>query len=563
MLKTIIVLPDGTELSSGVGTKNAIQNATITECVNDAQELSVGSTCANMIELTVISPDGGFSIAEGDEFTVYREDQNGIRHKVGIFISEIPTRSSTHSFSLTAYDRVKKLDKDLTYWLTGLNAWPYELYTFAKMVCEQCGVELLNQDIPNGLVLVERFSGAGITGRQIMKWVGEIAGRFCRATSDGYMEFAWYKSSPVFIGAKEASVDYDDSGNVAVCNNSVTVDIDDAGNMTLSGDVSVYDDGIGNVIITLPRDETSLVYYQGGLSFEDYKVAPIEKVQLKSSENDIGTVYPSDITKEVNTYVISDNYLIVSAVYDDVKAVAQTLYDQLKDVSYTPCKVTIPASMHIHAGDIIQITDRNGVAISAYVMTKKQAGQRDTLECTGSARRDSSSAINEQSYAALNGKVLNLQMRVDGVLLENKDTAGKLASLALNVDGLSSEVRAQKTTLEGVSQQVSQIRQDADSIKISVAEIQDNGTKKVETETGFTFDQKGLLISKIDSDIENQLDETGMYVRRKGEIILQANDDGVAAVDVSVKNYLIVGNHARFEDYTNGTDNKRTACFWL
>lgn len=563
MFKTIIVLPDGTELSSGAGTKNAIKSATITECVNDAQELSLGSTCANMIELTVISPDGGFSVAEGDEFTVYRENQNGTRYKVGVFISEIPTRSSTHSFSLTAYDRVKKLDKDLTYWLTGLNAWPYELYTFAKMVCKQCGVELMNQDIPNGHILVERFSGSGITGRQIMKWVGEIAGRFCRATADGYVEFAWYKPNPIFISAKELSANCDSDGNVTVSNNSVTVETDDSGNVVLSGNIAVYDDGDGNVFITLPNDEANLIYYQGGLSFEDYKVQSVQKVQLKSSGDDIGTVYPTDITKEVNTYVISDNYLIVSAVYDDVKAVAQTLYDQLKDVSYTPCKISVPASMQIHAGDIVQITDKNGVTISAYIMTKKQAGQRDTLECTGSARRDSSSAINEQSYAALSGKVLNLQMRIDGVLLENKDAAGKLASLALSVDGLSTEVLTQKTTLEGVTQQVSQIRQEAESLKISVAEMQDNGVKQVETETGFTFDQKGLLISKSDSDIENQLDETGMYVRRNGEVILQANDDGVAAVDVSVRNYLIVGNHARFEDYTNGTDDDRTACFWL
>ena len=61
MLKTIIVLPDGTELSSGVGTKNAIKSVTITECVNDSQELTLGSACSNMIELTAITPNGGFS----------------------------------------------------------------------------------------------------------------------------------------------------------------------------------------------------------------------------------------------------------------------------------------------------------------------------------------------------------------------------------------------------------------------------------------------------------------------------------------------------------------------
>jgi hypothetical protein len=46
-------------------------------------------------------------------------------------------------------------------------------------------------------------------------------------------------------------------------------------------------------------------------------------------------------------------------------------------------------------------------------------------------------------------------------------------------------------------------------------------------------------------------------------ILLQADRDGVKAVDVSVGNYLIVGDHARFEDYSSADDEKRTACFWI
>ena len=613
MLKTVIVLPDGTELSSGVGTKNAIKSITVTECVNDAQELTLGSTCANMIELTAITPYGGFSIAEGDEFTVYREDAEGDRNKVGFFTAEKPTRASAHSLKVTAYDRISWLDKDLTAWIAGLTAWPYTLYDLAKMTCSQCGLELRNTSLPNGSYLVQHFSAEGITGRQIMKWVGEIAGRFCRATPDGLIEFAWYQAKNIFVGSQKPSITYDERGNVSVYipgvtvetdgignvklsgngvmasddgygnvaitltslmkktvasneNGNVTVispgvnvEADDAGNVTLSGDISVIDDGAGNVIINLPDGETSLMYYQGGLSYEDYQVAPVKKVQLKGSEDDVGTVYPDDLMEEVNTYIISGNYLLSASDAEDLKPIAKTLYEQLQSVTYTPCKVNIPASFHIHAGDIVNITDRNGVTISAYVMTKKQAGQRDTLECTGSARRDSSSAVNEQSFAALNGKVLDLKMNVDGLRAENRDTAGKLASLSLDINGIVANVQKQTENIDGLAQNITKLQQDAESVKLSVQSIQDDGVTKVETETGFSFDQNGLHISKSDSDMENTLDESGMYVRRNGEAILQANDDGVMAVDVTVRNYLIVGTHARFEDYPN----ERTACFWL
>jgi hypothetical protein len=59
--------------------------------------------------------------------------------------------------------------------------------------------------------------------------------------------------------------------------------------------------------------------------------------------------------------------------------------------------------------------------------------------------------------------------------------------------------------------------------------------------------------------MENRLDEKGMYVLRGGETMLKADADGVIATDVSVRNYLVVGEHARLEDYGQG----RTACFYI
>ena len=44
---------------------------------------------------------------------------------------------------------------------------------------------------------------------------------------------------------------------------------------------------------------------------------------------------------------------------------------------------------------------------------------------------------------------------------------------------------------------------------------------------------------------------------------LQANNEGVVATDVKVRNYLIIGKHARFENYSDGVDSQRTACFFV
>ncbi len=558
------MLPDGTELFSGVGTVNAIQSTTITECVNGAQELTLGSCCANMVEAKILTPEGGLSIAAGSEIAVYKVDDAGTQHKVGLFTMEKPTRESANRLSITAYDRVSWLDKDLTQWLAGLKGWPYALYDFAVMVCEACGLALINVSIPNGGYPVQQFSADGITGRQLMQWIGEIAGRFCRATADGDIEFSWYTPAAIAYGAAQKS-----AVQVTYENEDLTINIDGAevtevdGNLTVESEyLDITDDGEGNVTLVVRDSALQQYFFQNGLSFEDYSVAPIEKVQLRQNEDDVGTVYP-DVPGAVNTYIITGNYLLTANTAEDLKPVAQVLFEQLAGVSYTPCKVSVPATLDIHAGNTVQITDRNGKKITAYVMTKTQSGQKDTLECTGSAKRDSSTAVNSQSYKALSGKVLNLRTDVEGLRVENSDTNGRVASLEADINGIRAQVSSQENVSDGLLKRMSAIEQTAEEVSITIGKIQENGAERVKTQTGYSFSDAGLIISQSGEQMENRIDHTGMYVERSGEVILQANDKGVIATDVKVRNYLIIGNHSRFEDYTDGTDNKRTACFWL
>lgn len=565
MLKTLIVLPDGTELFSGVGETNAIQSVTITECVNGAQELTLGSCCANMIEAKILTPKGTLSVAAGDELEVYLVADDGTRHKVGLFTTEKPTRPTANSMSITAYDRVSWLDKDLTQWLAQLDQWPYSLHDLASMVCAECGLVLKNEEIPNGEYYVQRFSAEGITGRQLMQWVGEICGRFCRATADGDIEFAWYTPATIALGypnTNDAKVTYENGVLSIQEKDALVVDEEDGVNIT-SAYLKVSDDGDGNVVIEIGDALERQYYFQNGLSFEDFAIAPIEKVQLRQNEEDVGTVYP-DLAEEANTYIISGNYLLTANTATDLKEVAQTLYEQLAGVSYTPCKVSIPTNLLIHAGNTVQITDRNGKSITAYVMTRTQTGQKDTLECTGSPRRDSSSAVNNQSYKALTGKVLNLITTVEGLKVENSDTAGRVVAVELTVEGLRSEVSEQKTAVTGIQSNITKLEQSSTEIKATVQSIQENGTEKVSNEFGLTINESHVEIHRKNSEMTNRLDENGMYVVRNANtenetVMLQADEKGVIATDVSVHNYLSIGKHARFEDYGEG----RTACFWM
>ena len=139
------------------------------------------------------------------------------------------------------------------------------------------------------------------------------------------------------------------------------------------------------------------------------------------------------------------------------------------------------------------------------------------------------------------------------------DLNGKYASISVNVDGINSQVEKQSGDIDDLKGKASTIQQTADDVSIQVKNILDKGVDKVTTGTGYTFNDDGLKITKSGEEIENLLDNTGMYVTRSGETILQANNTGVTATDVTVRNYLIIGTHARFEDY----GENRTACFYL
>ena len=104
----------------------------------------------------------------------------------------------------------------------------------------------------------------------------------------------------------------------------------------------------------------------------------------------------------------------------------------------------------------------------------------------------------------------------------------------------------------------------AEDVTIAIRNEITNGATvtKVETTTGFKFDEEGLTISKSDSQMKTNIDEDGMSIVRNDMEVLNADSDGVTAYNLHAKTYLIMGSTSRFEDYVkNG--KKRTGCFWI
>ena len=154
----------------------------------------------------------------------------------------------------------------------------------------------------------------------------------------------------------------------------------------------------------------------------------------------MGVIYP-DSTTATTTYAVQGNLLLTTGTEANLKSVVQNLYNVLKNVTYTPCKVSVPSSSGLACGQIVHIKDARGREFDTYLMSATISSGKASFESVGSASRESSSAVNSQSYKNLTGKMLEIKTSVDGLEVKASDLTGKYTDLKATVDGLSSEVK--------------------------------------------------------------------------------------------------------------------------
>ena len=394
MYYSVLRLPNGTELKGGEA-GSTLKALTLHTAVNAGQEFTIGSAFSDYIEAEIwADPGGSLQITAGDALTLYRQDDAGNRTKVGVFYAEKPTRTKRNSYKVTAYDTMSKLDADFSGWLHANQAqFPKTIWQLVQLACQRAGVTLASSSLPiNGSYSVQAFYADDLTCRQIISWAAEAAGCYAHMNADGKLQFLTYTDK--------------------------------------RSTVKITPDGASN----------STAYYADSLSYEDYTVKAIEKVQIRQSDSDVGVIYP-DSTTATNTYAVQGNLLLTTGTEANLKSVVQNLYNVLKNVTYTPCKVSVPSSSGLACGQIVHVKDARGREFDTYLMSATISSGKASFESVGSASRESSSAVNSQSYKNLTGKMLEIKTSVDGLEVKASDLTGKYTDLKATVDGLSAEVK--------------------------------------------------------------------------------------------------------------------------
>lgn len=504
MLQNKFVREDGSVIDSSL-----IISCKYTSDVNSQTNLTVGCTTASAVEVELRNPSS--RIVVGEHLTYY-QIEDGTETLVGVFYVEAPTMLSKVSSRFVAYDSLAKLEIDFSEWLSNNQSrFPMTVRALTEFACNIAGVTLSGSTFANEAVEVPAFYAERVTARQIVSWVAQLAGCFARCDITGAIEFAWYQSSDISVSGVSQS--------------------------------------------------TTFRYFQDSLTRKSYQTDLIQRVQFKQEADDVGVIYPEDA--DGNVFSILQNGIAALLDKTTLLNIAEGLYEKLSTVTYTPMEFTICRTAKIKAGDILSVTDGNGNTSTTYVMRVYLDADGTRIISTGDQSYADKAAVASEEYKNIPGRILSLRKDVDGLKIENRDTAGKMSNLELNVDGINTQVSKQSEELDSLRTELTRIEQNESQISATVKNIEENGVTKVVTETGATLDKDGLHVTKDGEEMESRIDYSGLHVERNGEAILEATASGVEAENVTVRTYLTIGLHARFEDYSNDRDSARTACFFV
>lgn len=338
--------------------------------------------------------------------------------------------------------------------------------------------------------------------------------------------------------------------------------------------INANDIGVPNVAMTISFAQLEQIEEYKGLKL-------LESVGLFDTVNvEFPALKVSATAKAVRLVydVIADR--VKSVTLGAVKSnIADTIAEQKQEIQKKPSKSIIE---NITSALTKAITGANGGCVR--ILDTDDDGMPDELYIADNDDPDQAVKVwrfNYEGWAAsktgYNGPFI-FGATIDSGLLASFVTAAQLVAgtiqskdgetFFLDLDNGILNIKAMgemEKTFSDFSNQTAErfaeMQLTADGLSIEVQGLRDQGATKVTTRIGYTFDDDGLRIQKPGEEMENKMDNTGMYVMRSGEPMLTANNDGVVATDVTVRNFLNMGENSRFEDYTDGTDTARTGCF--
>lgn len=336
-----------------------------------------------------------------------------------------------------------------------------------------------------------------------------------------------------------------------------------------------------DVLNALAEITTSIVYisYDGKLTFKtllpsattDLNITKAQYFTLDSKTNrrlsaithasELGNNLTATLDTSGTTQVIRENPFL--NLRSDADVILTTMLGVVGGLTINQFDCEWRGNPAIEIGDKITLTTKDNNTAASFILNDTIKYNVDGLSEQTSWQYSTEIEEISSNPTTIGEKVKQTIAIVDKqkqeITLLAQDVASNSSQISINTKNIASTISAMETNNNTINTKITALDQTASNINVSIKSIQDNGVSKVVTETGFTFDANGLTVNKTGSEMSTNIDEDGMSVKRDNTEVLTADSAGVNALNLISRQYLVIGDNARFENY----QSNRTGCFYI
>lgn len=465
------------------------ESLTITEGLCESDEIIFGDCNAAQFEITVADIQQDLT---GKEFAVICEICE-YEIPMGVYTVESFVRQADRRLKkITAYDSIKKFNVDVSDWYNKLT-FPIGLKEFRISLCNHIGIEQIDTSLPlDDMSIAKTIDPERLNGLDVLKAICEINGCFGHMNKNGYLQYIFLESSGPLFPAE-----------------------------TLFPDDGLF----------IPGDDSSqgIAYYkQSETTYEDYITAPINRLQIRQEEGDIGVLFGDGS----NTYVIEGNFIVYGKSSEELTQIASAIYEKISERSYRPCKIVTRALPWIEVGDKITCHTTDDI-VETYCLKRTMTGiqnMMDQFEAYGSIEYEENFGIQSQ-IIQLEGKAAVIKKSVEEVSVSLTDLKADTESkFKISSDSISAEVkRAQDAE--------SSLRLSVQNISLSVKDLTNNTNSNINV----LSNQISLKVNK--GDVSSQLSvESGGVTIKGNRLTIDSNNFKLSSDGtVNCKNGVFTG----------------------
>lgn len=338
---------------------------------------------------------------------------------------------------------------------------------------------------------------------------------------------------------------------------------------------------------------TAYIDYENNLVFKRiFNVPPVDRLQInKTRYSDFESGDNRRLANICRVTELGDNITVFSNFSGSTQYIRNNpIYDALPDETVTELLEQAIAQVGLETiaifdiewrgnpaleiGDRLTIISTDNTKFVSYLLD-------DTLSFDGGLHENSIFEYDDEAEEESNpsnlgeaikqtyAKVDKANKEISLVASEASTTSNKVTTLTETVDSINASVMKVQTNteekLQGLSDDIGELaetvnlKMTSEEVKIEIQKELDNGVTKINTGTGFTFDESGLTIDKVGSEMQTNINEDGMTIRKEGNDSLIVDNTGVKAINLTASQYLLIGTRSRIEDY----ETDRTGCFWI